>query len=386
MSSKKPSFFSVISTAKEAACYARLGKLYLGRNLEIEIPTPAFMPVGTQASVKGMWTRDISDLGYRLILGNTYHLSLRPGSELIAKMGGLKKFMDWPHAILTDSGGYQVFSLSQNVRFYSEGVEFRSHIDGSSHLFTPSRVVDLQMHFGSDIFMVLDDCPPAYAQPKRIDESLVRTHRWAKEAIDHYRYMQGQSQTMISKTQRVFGIVQGGLDQIRRKESLAYIQSLAFDGIALGGLSVGEERHELYQTLELLAPLMDTIRPHYLMGVGSIADILEAVKNGVDMFDCVLPTRNGRNGQAFSSQGLLKIRNQIHRYSQEPLDSNCSCRVCTSVNRAYLRHLFVAGEMLGPMMLSYHNLYFYANFMDKLRQAIKEGQFMDFYHSWKKIC
>ena len=376
----KPAFFSV--STKDSESHARLGTLSLGAK---EIPTPVFMPVGTLANVKGIWSSDLSAMDYSLILGNSYHLALRPGAELIARRGGLKKFMAWPHAILTDSGGYQVFSLADRLRFHPEGVEFQSHIDGSSHLFTPQYVMQLQKLFGSDIAMVLDDCPPASASLERLQKSLERSHRWAYEALDYFNKQRETEEKNETDRQRIFGIVQGGLKEKLRQESLDFIQNLAFDGIALGGLSVGEERGELHQILSFLGPKLDIKRPRYLMGVGAIVDILEAVKNGVDMFDCVLPTRNARNAQAFTSQGVLRLRNQIHREIDDALDPLCACRVCARYSRSYLRHLFSVGEMLGPMMLTYHNLFFYSQFMAKMRTAIRENSFLSFYKHWRSI-
>ena len=342
------------------------------------------MPVGTQASVKGIWSEQLHEIGYRLILGNTYHLSLRPGVDLIANLGGLRKFMNWPHAVLTDSGGYQVFSLAENLKFHFEGVEFQSHIDGGRHMFSSPQVVDAQAKLGSDIFMVLDDCAPANSTIQRLRDSLDRTHRWAQEAILHFQSLK-HTKSVISSEKRIFGIIQGGLNETLRGESLEYIQSLPFDGIAIGGLSVGEERVDLYRMLAFLATRLDKTRPHYLMGVGTVTDILEAVRNGIDMFDCVLPTRNARNGQAFTSKGVLRLRNQKHANSQTPLDPDCKCQVCSNMTCAYLRHLFMAGEMLGPMMLTYHNLFFYYDFMSKMREAIQQGCFMDFYKQWMAI-
>ena len=391
-------FFSVIAQDQESQ--ARSGMLHLAKQ---DIPTPVFMPVGTLANVKGIWSSELSEMGCSLILGNSYHLSLRPGAELIARRGGLKQFMAWPHAVLTDSGGYQVFSLAERLRFDPEGkgVEFQSHIDGSSHFFTPQHVMKLQKLFASDIAMVLDDCPPARASPKRLRESLERTHLWAQQSLDHF-HRQRQNETKDQRDrQRIFGIVQGGLNETLRQESLDFIQDLSyrntklnsgnginnitFDGIALGGLSVGEERSELYQMLSFLGPKLDLKRPRYLMGVGAIPDILEAVKNGIDMFDCVLPTRNARNGQAFTSQGLLRLRNQQHSEMDEALDPACTCRVCARYSRSYIRHLFTAREMLGPMMLTYHNLFFYFQFMAQMRAAIQDDSFLTFYRHWRDI-
>lgn len=378
----EPKFFSVI--AKDSETLARSGLLRLK---DQEISTPVFMPVGTLANVKAVWGSELSEMGYSLILGNSYHLSLQPGAELIAKQGGLKKFMSWPHAILTDSGGYQVFSLAKRVRFHpkGDGVEFQSHIDGSSHFFSPQSVIELQSSFASDLVMVLDDCPSASAPLERVHKSLERTHRWAKESLKYFEEERKMKAKAVKKKQRIFGIVQGALQKELRQKSLDFIQNLPFDGIALGGLSVGEERSELYQMLSFLGPRLDQERPRYLMGVGAIVDILEAVKNGVDMFDCVLPTRNARNAQAFTSQGLLRLRNREHKAMDKALDPLCHCKVCTRYSRSYIHHLFAAKEMLGPMMLTYHNLFFYSQFMDQMRAAIQENSFLPFYTHWRNI-
>ncbi len=370
-------FFSL--TSSDQGTLARTGVLSLG---PVQVTTPVFMPVGTVGTVKGVWSSDLIEMGYKLILGNTYHLALRPGGDLIADMGGLKDFMSWPSAVLTDSGGYQVFSLAHRLRFFPEGVEFQSHIDGSRKLFTPHTVIELQAQFASDITMVLDDCPPANASPKRLEESLERTHHWAKQSLKHFqKIVQGKG----IKNRYIFGIVQGGLKQETRQRSIEYIQALPFNGIALGGLSVGEERSQLYDMLAFLGTHLDRTRPCYLMGVGALLDILEAVKNGVDMFDCVLPTRNARNGQAFSSEGVLNLRNRVHRDSNIPLDDNCRCRVCQTYSRSYIRHLFMSGEMLGPMVLSFHNLFFYQYFMTELQLSIEKNDFLSFYKSWNII-
>ena len=375
-------FFAVCT--QDSASRARTGILRLA---DQEIPSPVFMPVGTLGNVKGIWSSDLSAMGYSLILGNSYHLSLRPGAELIARRGGLKQFMAWPHAILTDSGGYQVFSLAERLRFHPEGkgVEFQSHIDGSSHFFTPQSVMQLQKLFASDIAMVLDDCPPASASLERLHKSIERTHRWAQESLEYFNQQKEADSKAGKNKQRIFGIVQGGLEERLRQESLDFIQALPFDGIALGGLSVGEERHELHQMLSFIGPKLKSQAPRYLMGVGAIPDILEAVKNGVDMFDCVLPTRNARNGQAFTSQGLLRLRNQIHSEAEQALDPLCACRVCTQYSRSYIRHLFKAGEMLGPMMLTYHNLFFYSQFMAQMRASIQGNSFLAFCKHWQSI-
>lgn len=375
-------FFSV--NAVDTHSKARAGVLRFpsadGGVLEVE--TPAFMPVGTAGTVKGLWQEDLEEIGYGLILANTYHLFLRPGMTL-SHFGGLKKFMSWNGALLTDSGGYQVFSLSERVSFLEEGVRFASHLDGSLHLFTPRSVVDFQTVIGSDIMMVLDDCPPGHALDGRIDESLDRTHRWAREAALYRKELVDSGR--IAPTKRLFGIIQGAIRRDRRIQSAGFIQSLPFDGIAIGGLSVGESREEMHEVLEWLSPELDPARPHYLMGVGTIPDFLEAVRCGVDMFDCVIPTRNGRNGQIFTSKGRVNLRNASLAALETSPDPECSCRVCRRYSLGYLRHLFMSREMLGAQMATYHNLHFFHDFMKQMRRAIHENRFMEFYSRWKKI-
>ena len=349
------------------------------------ISTPVFMPVGTRATVKALWHRELEEMGYDLILANTYHLFLRPGHETIAALGGLHDFQGWSeHAILTDSGGYQVFSLADRVRFFDEGVEFQSHVDGARHLFTPELVLDVQCAFGSDIMMMLDDCPPADADRVRLQEALRRTHLWCDRVIEHRR-QRIESGAFDQKRQSLFGIFQGGLDRELRERSMDYIAARPFDGIAIGGLSVGESRPELHAMLEWLGSRMDPERPRYLMGVGTVPDILEAVRAGVDMFDCVLPTRNARNGQFLTGLGKRNVRNARFARSDEPPDPECTCPVCARYSLGYIRHLFSVGEMLGPMLATHHNLHFFSHFMEALRAAIKAGEYEPFYERWKKI-
>jgi len=377
-------FFRVRS--RDPHSLARTGRLRFANGLEV--PTPAFMPVGTVGSVKGVWLEDLNAIGVRLILGNTYHLYLRPGHELIERRGGLHRFINWDGALLTDSGGYQVFSLAERMKFLPHGVEFQSHIDGSRHVFTPEGVIDIQRSLGSDIMMVLDDCPPADATPQRLDESLDRTHRWAQMSLAHYSRLANEGR-IDPERQRMFGIFQGGLDEARREASLQAIREGAgdaqFAGIAIGGLSVGEGREAMHSMLEFLGPRLDPERPRYLMGVGAAPDLIAAVANGVDMFDCVLPTRNARNGQIFTSQGKRNLRNRQYAERDEPPDPECSCRVCRNYSLAYLRHLFAAGEMLGPMMASLHNLHFLHYFMAEMRKAIDAAKWPEFAARWQKI-
>jgi len=359
---------------RDESSFARSGTLRLNEHL---IETPVFMPVGTRGSVKSLTSEDLEELGYRLILGNTYHLYLKPGTEVLDHFGGLKKFMAYPHALLTDSGGFQIFSLSGLFKFEEEGVRFQSHIDGSHHKFTPESVIDVQRSIGSDIMMVLDDCAPYGSSTERLKEALDRTHRWAKTSIDYWSQNPGN--------QNLFCIVQGGTNESLRLQSLHYLQNLPFPGIALGGLSVGEPRAEYVQVLECIAPHLDEKRPHYLMGVGTVIDILDGVKNGIDMFDCVLPTRNARNGQVFTSYGKVNLRNESHRLSTAPIDPECGCKVCKTYSLGYIRHLHKVKELTAFSLSTYHNLYFMKEFMSALRNSIEKKDFQAFYGHWKKL-
>jgi len=364
--------FQIASTLENG--FARTGILKFGFQF---VETPVFMPVGTQASIKALSTEDIHELGYNLILANTYHLYLRPGTEVLERFGGVKQFMGYKGILLTDSGGYQVFSLASLFRLEKEGVRFQSHIDGSSHTFTPSKVLEIQKSIGSDIWMVLDDCAPPDATLPRIRESLERTHRWARESFEIWERMETQSV--------LFGISQGGTDLEARAFSLREIQSIPFPGIAIGGLSVGEPREVFYKVLHYLAPFQDPSRPRYLMGVGTIPDILEGVKCGMDMFDCVLPTRNARNAQVFTRTGKKNLRNEKYKLDDSPIDPKCQCKVCKKYSLGYLRHLHKAKEILALQLSTYHNLYFMQDFMEMLRNSIKEGSFHDFYSEWKNL-
>ncbi|MCB1138302.1 MAG: tRNA guanosine(34) transglycosylase Tgt [Leptospiraceae bacterium] len=362
---------------RDPGCHARTGTLQLG---SVSVETPMFMPVGTQAAVKTLDSSDLEEMGYKLILANTYHLYLRPG-EAIRSFGGVKPFMDWKGALLTDSGGFQVFSLAAMRRFTGDGVEFQSHIDGSRHLFTPEKVLDIQQMLGSDIMMVLDDCPPGDADEKRLLESLQRTHDWARQSFQYYERKKEEGHF---DDQFLFGIAQGGANLKLRTESLATIQSLPFAGVAVGGLSVGETREDFYRVLHHLAPDLDA-RPRYLMGVGTIPDFLEAIRCGIDLFDCVLPTRNARHGIAYTRGGKLNLRNALHQESRQPLDQDCTCLACRRYSRGYIRHLLRAGEITALRLLTLHNLQFFFDFFSMARDAIRKGAFMPFYEGWKKI-
>ncbi len=364
--------FNILTTDQKS--FARTGVLKLGN---VEVPTPVFMPVGTRGSIKTISSEDIETLGLKLILGNTYHLYLRPGTEVLEKFRGLKNFMSYKNALLTDSGGFQVFSLQGLVKFKNNGVEFQSHLDGSRHIFTPEKVLDIQKIIGSDVMMVLDDCPAYGSDKKRISESMERTHLWAKKSIEYWE--------KSDSNQYLFGICQGGTITEARLESLQKIQDLPFSGIALGGLSVGEPREEFVRILKDAAPHLDVNRPRYLMGVGTVPDILDGVMNGIDMFDCVLPTRNARNAQVFTSKGKLNLRNEQYKLSENPIDPNCNCRVCKNYSLGYLRHLHTVKEMLAFSLSTYHNLFFMEKFMEKVRISINEGYFLEEYAYWKNL-
>ncbi|MBN2803524.1 MAG: tRNA guanosine(34) transglycosylase Tgt [Deltaproteobacteria bacterium] len=336
------------------------------------IPTPAFMPVGTRASVKALSPDDIRNSGASILLGNTYHLMLRPGEELIKNAGGLAKFMAWNAPTLTDSGGFQVFSLSDRVKIDDLGVKFSSHIDGAKIFLTPQKAIQIQRDLGSDIAMVLDVCPPGDAHPKEIRRAMELTSKWAKIQIECER-----------KTgQALFGIVQGGTDETLRRDHLSEISDIPFDGIALGGLSVGEPTEDMYRIFHEIAPLMPKERPRYVMGVGTPGDLLEAIEQGVDIFDCVMPTRNARNGQAFVRGGKLNIKGAKFSNDSNPLDSKCNCYTCRTFERRYLRHLFTSGELLIHRLLSIHNLTHYGDMMQGAREAITQGTFNNFKKEW----
>jgi queuine tRNA-ribosyltransferase len=353
--------FSVL--AKEGR--ARAGLL---RTPHGDVPTPVFMPVGTAAAVKAVIRRDLEDAGASIVLANTYHLMLRPGEDLIAELGGLHGFTGWSRPFLTDSGGYQVFSLAGLRHLSEEGVRFQSHIDGSSHLLTPERSVEVQMKLGADVVMAFDECPPFPAPREAVAEATARTTRWAARSRDaHSR-----------SDQWLFGIVQGGVHDDLREQSARELIELDFPGYAVGGLSVGEPMEERSRVLDGLDPILPADRPRYLMGVGTPQDILESVARGVDMFDCVLPTRNGRNGQLFTSQGRLSIRNARYRRDPLPPDPNCACYTCRNFSRAYLRHLHMAGEITAATLLTLHNLAFYLDTLRLIRENIFLGRFEEY--------
>jgi queuine tRNA-ribosyltransferase len=341
---------------------ARRGRLRLAHG---PVETPAFMPVGTAATVKGLTPRDLVELGAQIVLANTYHLWLRPGRELIVEQGGLHAFMRWERPILTDSGGFQVFSLESKRTLDDDGVRFRSHLDGSEHLFTPENVVAFQEALGVDIAMALDVCVKLPASAAQIDEAVRLTTAWAQRCA--------QARTRAATTE-LFGIVQGGLDPRARERSARELVALDLPGYAIGGLSVGESREDLYRTARFTAELLPPGRARYLMGVGTVRDVIAAVDCGIDMFDCVYPTRCGRNGRALTRTGDLNIRNATYARDPRPLDAECACTVCTTFSRAYICHLFRADEMLGPRLLSYHNLALLVALMGEARAAIERGE------------
>jgi queuine tRNA-ribosyltransferase len=364
---------------------ARTGMLRTRRGL---IETPVFMPVGTAGTVKG--TRfealESEELDARIILGNTYHLWLRPGVETIRACGGLHKFTGWPRALLTDSGGFQVWSLGALRKITEEGTEFRSHIDGELRFLSPEVSMEVQAALGSDIVMVFDECAPGEAAHEVARTSMELTARWAERSRAAFDKLQREGLDTgrtdpsdgLTGAQALFGIIQGASHLDLRRESLARTVEIGFDGYALGGLSVGEEKSAMYEVIEEIAPRMPEDRPRYLMGVGTPEDLIESVARGVDMFDCVLPTRNGRTGQAFTSRGKLNIKNARWTKDTRPLDENCECSVCRRHARAYLRHLYQTGEMLASILLTHHNLAFFLDTMRRVRQSIRSGDFTRF--------
>lgn len=359
---KAPGFgFEIVS--RDGA--ARRGRLTTAHGV---VDTPAFMPVGTAASVKAMRPEDVARTGAQIVLSNTYHLMLRPGAEIIAQLGGLHTFMAWPGPILTDSGGYQVMSLSELRRIDERGVTFRSHVDGSKHELTPERAVEIQDLLNADISMQLDECPPADWPRDKISDSMRLSLRWAERGRRAFRDRPGYA---------LFGIVQGGVHDELRRESARALAGMDFPGHAVGGLAVGEGQSEMFRVLEATEPHLPEGKPRYLMGVGRPEDIIGAVERGIDMFDCVLPTRSGRTAQGFIEHGTVNLRNARHREDPRPLDPLCRCPTCTGYSRAYLHHLFRAEEVLGPMLLTQHNLHYYQSVMARMREGIAAGALGD---------
>ncbi len=346
---------------------ARAGVIHTPRGT---IETPVFMPVGTQATVKAMTVNELMEINTQILLANTYHLYLRPGADIVAEAGGLHRFMNWHRPILTDSGGFQVFSLGDSNKITDDGVEFQSHIDGSRHFFTPEKVVDIQEQLGADIIMAFDQCPPWPSTREFVQAAVQRTTQWAARCR--------QARTRL-EDQAMFGIVQGGNHRDLRQQSADALVDMDFPGYALGGLSVGEPKEVMYDVLSWAVDMLPAEKPRYLMGVGSPDYLLTGTAFGLDMFDCVLPTRMGRTGTAITSQGNVVVRNAAHARDSGPLDSQCGCSVCSGYSRAYLRHLVKANEILGHRLLTYHNLYFLLELMKGARQAIIDGTFPDYY-------
>jgi len=360
-------------TEKDASTRARCGILHLSHG---DVETPVFMPVGTNAAVKAISHADLDDMGFKLILGNTYHMYLRPGLDVLRKFGGLHRFSTWKRNILTDSGGFQVFSLSPLRKIHEEGIAFKSHIDGSAHKFTPESVVQAQLVFGSDIMMPLDVCTsPGLTHREALHASDVTTS-WARRSREEWL------RSGRCETNRLFGIVQGNFYKDLREKSAGEISSLDLPGIAIGGLSVGESYETFLELLAHTSGFLPENKPHYLMGIGTPEYILAAVENGIDMFDCVFPTRIARNGTVFTSTGRIALKREANTMSEEPIDPECPCRVCRTYSRAYLRHLFKAGEILGPMLATHHNLAYLRQFVEKIRTSIKNKTFAQFKSSF----
>lgn len=345
---------------------ARLGVI---NTIHGQIRTPAFMPVGTRASVKAMFPESVESTGSDIVLGNTYHLMLRPGAERISKLGGLHKFMNWHKPILTDSGGFQVMSLSGLRKITEEGVQFSSHIDGSRHMLTPEYATEIQYLLGSTISMVLDECPPYPSTFEYTKNSMEMTTRWAERSRKTFIKRDGYGQ---------FGIMQGGIYQELRQRSAKDLVDLDFEGYAIGGLAVGEGQEIMFEVLDYAPDFLPTNKPRYLMGVGKPSDIIGAVKRGIDMFDCVIPTRSGRNGQAFTKYGTVNIRNSRFADDDEPLEKDCKCMACRNYSKAYLHHTVRVGEIIGSMLMTWHNIQYFQDLMERIRNCIKNNQDIDF--------
>ncbi len=342
-----------------------------------KISTPIFMPVGTRGSVKGVMPRDLQEeVQAQIILGNTYHLHLRPTSELIAKMGGLHKFIGWDRPMLTDSGGFQVMSLSDFRKITPEGVKFRSHIDGSYHFFSPQRVIEIENNLGADIIMSFDECPAAGQSYDYVKKSLATTLRWAKLGKEAHRR---------AGEQALFGIVQGGVYDELRRESAQRLMEIGFPGYSIGGLAVGEPKEDMFRITELMDGVLPADKPRYLMGVGTPGDLLDGIRTGVDMFDCVMPTRNARKGSVFTWQGRMVLKAARYKEDPRPIDENCSCYACRNFSRGYIRHLLSVGEALGGTLASIHSLHFYLELVGKAREAILRGEYEQFYQKHAQI-
>ena len=367
---KQPVTYELIHECKQTG--ARYGILHTPHG---DFETPIFMPVGTQATVKTLIPSEIEEVSDGLILGNTYHLWLQPGDELIKDFGGIRGFMKWNGALLTDSGGYQVFSLSKMRKITEEGVEFRHHKSGEKLFLSPEKSIEIQNNLGADIIMSFDECPPFDSDEKYMKQSVDRTIRWAKRGKEAHKN---------PETQALFGIVQGGGNKEIRKYCVEKLVEIDFPGYSIGGLSVGESKKDMYEMLAYLKDIMPKDKPRYLMGVGSPDDLVVGAMNGIDMYDCVLPTRNARHGSAFTHNGKIQIKNLELKYSKEPLDSECDCYVCKNFTRAYLNHLVKADEILGMRLITYHNLYFLKTLMRDIREAIKQDRLLDFKNEFFK--
>ncbi len=361
-----PDQFDFTLTATDGT--ARTGRITTPRG---EIRTPAFMPVGTAATVKAMLPESVAATGADILLGNTYHLMLRPGAERVARLGGLHRFMNWEKPILTDSGGFQVMSLAGLRKLTEEGVRFKSHIDGSEHMLSPERSMEIQAHLGSDIVMCFDECPALPAERGRIAESMALSMRWAARSRAAFGERPGHA---------LFGIQQGGLEEDLRAESAEALRAIGFEGYAVGGLAVGEGQEAMFGVLDYAPGQLPVNKPRYLMGVGKPDDIVGAVKRGIDMMDCVLPSRSGRTGQVFTRRGVLNIKNARHQDDPRPVDDACACPACRGYSRAYLHHVFRSNEIIASMLLTWHNLHYFQDLMAEMRAAIAEGRFAD----WEK--
>jgi len=378
--------FSFTLEAADSQSQARAGRISTPHG---SFDTPVFMPVGTQGSVKALTQSSLEEAGAGIILGNTYHLYLRPGHLTINQLGGLHSFASWERAILTDSGGYQVFSLGDLRKLSEEGVEFQSHLDGSRHVLTPERSMEIQAALGSDIVMVFDECTPYPATRDEALRSLELTERWARRSKAHLTKLHSDPAQLaslgiriVNPGQALFGINQGSMFLDLRERSLEGLIEMGFDGYAIGGLSVGEDKSAMFEVVSHIAPRMPGDRPRYLMGVGTPEDIVEAVAMGIDMFDCVMPTRNARNGQLFTRRGRLNITNARYKDDARPIDEQCECAVCARYSRAYLRHLSTSGEIVGAILRSHHNVAFYLDTMRRMRQAIQLGTFNEFHNTF----
>ena len=366
------------SVTESADTHARVCDVTINNH---KFETPQFMPVGTKATVKTLDSTDLDDLGFPIILANTYHLYLRPGSKRIYEAGGLKKFMAYDGLFLTDSGGFQVYSLKDLRRIKEDGVEFRSIIDGSKHFFSPSSVIKTQRELGADIMMAFDECPPGDCDWEYARDSMEKTHRWANQCLE----AKADTQNIALGSQYLFGIIQGGVYDDLRFKSQQLIQSMEFDGYAVGGLSVGESQEEKQRILKLLAPGYKSNKLRYLMGVGTPQDLMLGVENGIDLFDCVMPTRVARHGKLYTSKGAINIKNAKFRTMDTPVDPDCECKLCTRYSASYLHHLIREDEWTGLRLASLHNLEFFRKFMLQMRQSLRQGNFSNFLKHWREI-